>query len=311
MWKVLVSAPYMQQEIEKFKEFFAKNDMDIDVPLVKERMNEEDLLKIIENYDGVLSGDDAFTEAVFQKAKRLKVISKWGTGINTIDLNAAEKYHIKVYNTPNAFSHPVSDTVLGLILSFSRNIIESDRMMKDGQWIKIKGKTLSEQTIGIIGLGNVGTQVAKRAHAFNMAILANDIRPISPIIIEQYGIQMVSKEEIFEKSDFISLNCDLNPSSVHLLDKAAFLLMRRKPVIINTARGGLIKETDLIEALHQGQVGGAGLDVFEEEPLPLDSPLRRMNNCILSSHNSNSSPKYWDIVHENTLNNLLKGLRGD
>lgn len=307
-WKVLVTAPYMQQEINKFLGFFKENEIEIDVPLVEERMEENQLLDIIEKYDGVVSGDDRFTEKVFQKAKKLKVISKWGTGIDSIDKSAAKKYGVKVCNTPDAFSHPVSDTVMAMMLSFSRTIIASDKTMKNGEWIKIKGKTLSEQTIGIIGLGNVGSRVARKAHAFGMNIIANDISDVNKTIIEEFNIEMVSKDELYKRADYISLNCDLNKTSYHLLTEKEFLKMERKPVIINTARGPIIKENDLIEALKSNMVSGAGLDVFEVEPLPKDSPLRSMDNVILSSHNSNSSPKYWDIVHRNTLNNLLKGL---
>lgn len=310
-YRVLITAPYMQQEIEKFTQFFRENDIDILLPPIVERMDEAGLLEIIDSYDGVASGDDEFTERVFKKAERLKVVSKWGTGINSIDLAAANKYGVKVYNTPNAFSHPVADTVLGFMLSFSRNIISSDKAMKEGGWVKIKGKTLSEQTLGIIGLGNVGSQVAKRANAFNMTILANDIGEIPSVIREQYNIKMVTKEELYKNSDFISLNCDLNETNHHMLAEAAFEMMDRKPVVINTARGGLVKEDDLINALKSKKISGAALDVFEMEPLPLDSPLRYMENCILSSHNSNSSPRYWGYVHENTLKNLLRGLRDE
>lgn len=310
-YKVLVTAPYMQQELEKFLDFFKQNNIEIYVPRIIERMNENSLLEIIDKFDGVLSGDDEFTEKVFEKAKRLRVISKWGTGINSIDLVAAQKHQVKVFNTPNAFSHPVSDTVMGMILNFSRNISASDNIMKSGKWTKIRGKSLSEQTLGIIGMGNVGTQLAKRADAFNMRILANDIKEIPSVILEQYKVTLVTKEEIYKNCDFISLNCDLNPTSYHLMDKGAFNIMENKPFIINTARGGLINETDLIEALKGGKISGAGLDVYEEEPLPIDSPLRSMDSCILSSHNSNSSPKYWGLVHENTLKNLIKGLKGE
>ncbi len=307
-YRILVTAPYMQQEIEKFTQFFIENNIEISLPKIIERMDEEGLLRVIGEFDGVISGDDEFTEKVFKEARKLKVISKWGTGINSIDLEAAKKYGVKVFNTSNAFSHPVADTVLGFILSFSRNIISSDKTMKEGKWMKIKGKTLAEQTLGIIGLGNVGTQVAKRANAFNMKIVANDIREIPGVIREQYNITMVTKEELYSTSDFISINCELNGKNHHMLAGDVFEIMDKKPVIINTARGGLIKETDLVDALRNNKISGVGLDVFEIEPLPVDSPLRHMQNCILSSHNSNSSPKYWEYVHENTLKNLLIGL---
>ena len=308
-YNVLVSAPYMLREIDKFTKFFEEHSIHITTPEVKERMNEPELFEIIAGFDGVVCGDDAFTRRVLERAKKLKVISKWGTGINTIDVKAAEELGIKVCNTPNAFSHPVADTALGYMLAFARNIIPMDRQMKRGIWDKIRGFTLSEKVLGIIGLGNVGSQTAKRAHAFNMRIVANDIREISPIVLEQYGITMTTKDEIYQNADIITIHCDLNDSSYHLLDSAAFMKMRKKPYIINTARGGHIVHNDLIAALESGLISGAALDVFEDEPLPADDKLLYRDDVILAPHNSNNSPKYWDIVHENTLNNLLKYLQ--
>lgn len=307
-WRVMVSAPYMQLEIDRFREWFREHDIEIDVPPVKERLEEEDLLAVIEKYDGVICGDDRFTENVYKAAKKLKVISKWGTGIDSVHKEIAEKYGIVVCNTPDAFSHPVSDTVLGFMLSFSRSIIASDRLMKDGQWEKIPGKTLGEQVLGIIGCGNIGTRVAKKASAFGMKILAYDIKEIPKPIAEQYQIAQVSLDEVLEQADFVSTNCDLNESSYHILSTNEFKKMKNSAIVINTARGGVVDEAALIKALQEKEIAGCGLDVFEYEPLPIDSPLRHMDNVILSSHNSNSSPEYWGKVHKNTLNNLYQVL---
>lgn len=307
-WRVMVSAPYMQLEIDRFREWFREHDIEIDVPPVKERLEEEDLLAVIEKYDGVICGDDRFTENVYKAAKKLKVISKWGTGIDSVHKEIAEKYGIVVCNTPDAFSHPVSDTVLGFMLSFSRSIIASDRLMKDGQWEKIPGKTLGEQVLGIIGCGNIGTRVAKKASAFGMKILAYDIKEIPKPIAEQYQIAQVSLDEVLGQADFVSTNCDLNESSYHILSTNEFKKMKNSAIVINTARGGVVDEAALIKALQEKEIAGCGLDVFEYEPLPIDSPLRHMDNVILSSHNSNSSPEYWGKVHKNTLNNLYQVL---
>lgn len=309
-WKVMVSAPYMLLEIDKFREWFEEHDIDMEIPNVKERMEESDLLPIIGEYDGVICGDDRFTENVYKAAKKLKVISKWGTGIDSIHKEIAEKYGVTVCNTPDAFSHPVSDTVMGFILSFSRTIIASDKLMKNGEWEKIQGRSLSEQTLGIIGCGNIGTRVARKANAFGMRILANDIKEIPKPILEQYDIEQVSLDMLLEKSDFITTNCDLNESSFHILSCAEFDKMKDNAVVINTARGSIIDEPALIKALEEKKIAGCGLDVYEYEPLAEDSPLRRMDNVILSSHNSNSSPRYWERVHMNTLNNLYRILSG-
>ena len=307
-WKVMVSAPYMIPEIDRFRDWFTEHDIEIEIPNVVERMEEKDLLPIIERYDGVICGDDRFTENVYKAAKKLKVVSKWGTGIDSINKDIAEKYGVMVGNTPDAFSHPVSDSVLGFMLAFSRNIIGSDRLMKNGEWEKIKGKTLGEQTLGIIGCGNVGSRVAKKANAFGMKIYACDIRELPKPILEQYNIEQVDLDTLLRESDFVSTNCDLNNSSYHILSDDAFKKMKSTAVVINTARGPVVDEQALIRALEAGEIRGCGLDVFEFEPLPIDSPLRKMDNVILSSHNTNSSPRYWEYVHENTLENLLIGL---
>lgn len=307
-WKVMVSAPYMIPEIDRFRSWFQEHDMEIYIPEVKERMEEEELLKIIDQYDGVVCGDDRFTEAVYKKAKKLKVVSKWGTGIDSLHKEIAEKYGVTVCNTPDAFSHPVSDTVIAFMLAFCRTVIASDEEMKQGGWSKIKGQTLSENTLGIIGCGNVGTRLARKAEAFGMRILVYDIREIPKYVKEQYGIEQVDLDTLLQESDFVSTNCDLNESSYHILSTEQFAKMKKTTVVINTARGPVIDEKALVKALEDGVIAGCGLDVFEVEPLPLDSPLRKMKQAILSSHNSNSSPKYWEYVHESTLNNLLRVL---
>lgn len=307
-WKVMMSAPYMIPEIDRFMPWFEEHDIEVVVPEVLERLEESDLLPIIGEFDGAITGDDRFTEAVYQKAKKLKVVSKWGTGIDSLNKDIAAKYGVLVTNTEDAFSHPVSDTVLGFMLSFSRTIISSDRLMKEGRWEKIKGRTLGEQTLGIIGCGNVGTRVAKKADAFGMKIYAYDIKEIPEYVKEQYHIIQTDLETLLRESDFVSCNCDLNPSSYHILSYKEFEQMKDTAVVINTARGPIVDEGALIKALQDQKIGGCGLDVYEHEPLPADSPLRSMDHVILSSHNSNSSPKYWEKVHWNSLNNLLYGL---
>lgn len=309
-YKVLISAPYFIPVLERFKARFEKNDIEMIVADVNERLEEDDLLHYAADIHGVICGDDRFTERVLSQAKKLKVISKWGTGIDSIDQEACRTYGVKLCNTPNAFTEPVADSVMGYILSFARKIPWMDQDMKNRIWSKErqKGVSLNELTLGIIGVGNIGRAVVKRALAFNMTILGNDIQKPERDFIENTGITMVSKEHIFEQCDFISLNCDLNATSRHLLNKESFEKIKRKPVIINTARGPLLEESALIRALERGLISGAALDVFEDEPLSDDSPFLAMDNVLLAPHNANNSPSAWDKVHENTVKNLIKGL---
>ncbi|OGW40590.1 MAG: hypothetical protein A2Y97_05015 [Nitrospirae bacterium RBG_13_39_12] len=308
MKKVLITAPYMIREKKTVEDLFKRKNVKLDWAKVKERLEEKDLLKIIKEYNGIICGDDRITKRVLSEAVNLEVIVKWGTGIDSIDKEEAERRGIPVFRTPNAFSDPVGDTTVGGILAFARNIFTSDRLMKRGEWDKPISYCLSEKTVGIIGLGNTGTAVAKRLSIFGPIILANDIVEKDTEIIRRYGIKMVSKDELYKKADFICLHCDLNKTSFHLLNEVAFKKMKKRPYVINMARGPIIDEAALINALKSGKIAGAGLDVFEEEPLPKDSPLRKMDNVILSSHNANSSPYYWQKVHKNSVKMLLEGL---
>ncbi len=308
-YKVLITAPYMQPVVDRFMSVFRDAGIDALVPTVNERMSEEELLPIIGDVDGVICGDDRFTRRVLSVAGRLKVISKWGTGIDSIDKAYAHELGIRVCNTPSAFTDPAADTVLAAILAFARRTPWMDRTMKNGEWGKIPGVSLSECTLGVIGVGDIGKAVVRRAVAFGMKTLGHDVKAMPEAFINETGIEMVSKDQLLLRSDFVSLNCDLNPTSLHIMSDAQFDLMKQKAIVINTARGPLIDEPALVRALRNRQIGGAALDVFEVEPLPRDSPLLRMDNVLLSPHNANSSPTAWERVHQNTIRNLIRGLK--
>ena len=308
-YTVLLTAPYMIPFLDHFKPVFEKYDIDLIVPNVKERMEEADLFKYAGQFDGAVSGDDRFSARVLDAcAPRLKVISKWGTGVDSIDASACSRLNIRLCRTPNAFTTPVADTVLGYLLAFARRAPWMDKEMKAGKWEKTPGKTLSECTLGIIGVGNIGKAVTRRACAFGMKVMGNDIVDIDHVFITESGIQMTDLDTLLSDSDFISVNCDLNPTSHHLINAKTLAKMKSSAVLINTARGPIVSEKELIEALQAERLAGAAMDVFEVEPLPLDSPLLKMDNVMLAPHNSNSSPAAWERVHWNTIRNLIDGL---
>jgi D-3-phosphoglycerate dehydrogenase len=306
---VLLSAPYMLPYVERFRPVLAHYKIDLIVPAVNERLSEDELLVYAGKFDGVICGDDRFSERVIQAClPRLRVISKWGTGIDSIDRAAAARLGVQVRNTPNAFTLPVSDSVLGYILTFARRLPWMDHEMKTGKWEKIPGRSLSECTLGVIGVGNVGKAVLRRARGFGMKLLGTDIIPIAPDFLVEIGVELASLQSLLERADFVSVNCDLNPTSYHLINTETLSWMKKDAILINTARGPIVEEPALIAALQDGWIGGAALDVFENEPLPVDSPLIKMNNVLLAPHNSNSSPAAWERVHWNTIRNLLESL---
>lgn len=306
---VLLSAPYMLPVRARFEPLFEKYGIELITPDVRERMETADLLKYAGEFDGAICGDDRFTKEVLAAcAPRLKVISKWGTGIDSIDREAATKFGISVRNTPDAFTEAVADSVLGYILAFARQGPWLDQSMKTGEWKKLLAVSLSECTLGVIGVGRIGKSVLRRAQSFGMSLLGNDVVAMPAKFLEEVNVSMTSLNEVLSRADFISLNCDLNPTSHHIIDQTALSKMKPIAVLVNTARGPLIDELALIAALKKNRLAGAALDVFEKEPLPADNPLLKMENVMLAPHNSNASPAAWERVHWNTIRNLLEGL---
>lgn len=306
---VLMSAPYMIPFMDRFGPVFERHGIEVIVAPVRERLEEDQILAYAGKFDGAVCGDDRYTARVLEACSpRLKVISKWGTGIDSIDQAACAHLGIDLYRTPNAFTLPVADTVLGYMLAFARRHPWMDRDMKAGAWEKLPSRSLSECTLGVIGVGNCGKAVLRRAHAFGMKLLGNDIVEIAPDFILENNIEMTTLEDLLKRADYVSLNTDLNPTSYHLINPQTLAIMKQSAVLVNTARGPIVDEQALIAALQNGQIAGAALDVFEVEPLPADSLLKRMDNVLLAPHNANSSPAAWERVHWNTIRNLVTGL---
>jgi D-3-phosphoglycerate dehydrogenase len=306
---VLLTAPYMLPFYERFLPVFEHYGLEVIKAEVDERLEEEELLAYAGQFDGTVCGDDRYSAQVIQACiPRLRVISKWGTGIDSIDQEAAKANGIMVGNTPNAFTLPVADTVMGYILAFARRQPWMDRAMKSGEWEKLSGRSLSECTLGVVGVGTIGKAVLRRAKAFGMKLLGTDIIEINSDFLQEVGLEMTELNDLLARSDFISVNCDLNPTSLRLINATTFEEMKPTAVLINTARGAIVDEKALIKALETGIIAGAALDVFEVEPLPENSPLLKMDAVMLAPHNANSSPTAWEHVHWNTIRNLLIGL---
>ncbi|HVF24429.1 MAG TPA: NAD(P)-dependent oxidoreductase, partial [Anaerolineales bacterium] len=259
-YTVLITAPYMLPVVDRFRPVFDKYRIEPIIPDVQERMEEADLLKYAGEFDGAICGDDRYSARVIQAcAPRLKVISKWGTGIDSIDAEACSRFQVKIGRTLNAFTQPVADTVLGYMLAFARRQPWMDKEMKGGKWQKIPGIALSECTLGVIGLGNIGRAVVRRARAFGMKVFGNDIVEIDQAFISETGIEITDLQSLLSLSDFVSINCDLNPGSHHLMNAHTFALMKPNAVLINSARGPIVAERALIEALQTKRLAGAAL----------------------------------------------------
>jgi D-3-phosphoglycerate dehydrogenase len=308
-WKVLVTAPRAQDVIARYHDELRLAGCDVVVRCPIERLEEEDLLPLVNDVDGIICGDDQITSRVLDAAPRLRVISKWGTGIDSIDSADARRRGIAVLNSPGAFSEPVADTVMSYVLLFAR---KPDRMaadMRAGKWQRLRLLALGECTLGIVGLGNGGRAVARRAAAFGMRLLAYDVQPPTEETVRELGVSIASLDGLLRESDFVTLHADLRPDNRGLIDASRLALMKPTAVLINSARGSLVDEPALITALREGRIAGAALDVFEHEPLPESSPLRSLDNVYLAPHNANASSLAAERVHTSSIRNLLHALK--
>ena len=308
-WKVVVSAPYARPCLDRYRQALERAGCDVIAACATERLEEAELIDLLPGVHGLICGDDRITARVLDAAPDLRVISKWGTGIDSIDVAEARRRGVAVCNTPNAFSEPVADTVLGYALMAVRQLDRMNADMHAGAWRKPQLRSLSELTLGIVGVGNCGSAVARRAAAFGMRILGADVVEISANVRAATGLVQVPLPALLRESDVVSLNCTLTPTSFHLIDTAALALMKRSGFLINTCRGPVVDERALEQALIHGRLAGAALDVFEEEPLPANSRLRALPNCWLAPHNANSSVAAAERVHERTIRSLVEALQ--
>ena len=309
-YRVLITAPPIIPNIFNYKDLFDKENIEIVLPpfRVVESLKEAELIELLKNIDAILCGDDELNNNVFKETRKLKVISKWGTGIDSIDKSAAEKNGIKVLRVKDVFSEPVSDSVLAYVLLFCRRIMEKNYLVKNDKWEKVESYALNETSLGIIGLGHIGKVLARKAIALGMKVYGCDLKPDDDFI-HQNEIKMLPIKKLLERSDFVSLHCDLNESSYHLISDKELKLMKSSSVIINTCRGEVINQKALEAALLKNEIQGAALDVFEVEPLPKHSKLRSLDNVYLSPHNSNASPKVFKNVDLESISNIFKGLQ--
>jgi len=241
---------------------------------VTENKNEIDSSDII-----IVRSATKVDKQMIDGAKKLKLVIRGGVGLDNIDVEYCSKKGILVKNTPEASTIAVAELVFALMLGICRNIVKADTSMKNNQWMKeLKGSELYGKTIGIVGLGRIGTEVAKRAKAFDMNVIGCEkhVRPF------EYG-EIVSMDEIFRRSDFISLHVPLTDETNEMINRKTLKKMKDGVVIINTARGKLVNEKDLAEALKSCKVKYAGIDVYQQEP-PVGSPLLELGNILLTPH---------------------------
>lgn len=243
----------------------------------------EELKEILPQIDAALIGLDAFTAEIFDIPSPLKVVAKFGVGIDNIDLQAAKRHGIKVLNTPGMNSNAVSELTVGFILSLLRSVTLLHNQMNQGIWSRYMGMELSGRVVGLVGFGAVARSTAKKLAAFDTKIIAYDTYPDYKAA-EELGVSFVSLDELIRSSDIISLHMPASPETRNLFNEETFAKMKPGSYLVNTARGALVDIQALCNALQSGHLAGAALDAFDPEPLPNDSPIRKCQNVLLTPH---------------------------
>ena len=271
------------------------------------KLDEGELIELIGDAVGLIAGTESITENVLNHAKLLKVISRYGVGLDNVDLAAAKNRCIEVYNTPNAPAKAVAELTLSLILNLVRRIPESSQPMKDGIWKPQMGHSLYGKTLGIIGLGRIGKELVKLVQPFNVDIFAYEKYPDADFV-ESHIIRLGSLEDVLSQSDVVSIHVPLMKETRNIISAKELSLMKHNSVLINTARGGLINEDALISVLKEGTIAGAALDAFENEPYTGD--LLNLDNVLLTPHIGTYTEETRMIMEMETVENLIKALSG-
>jgi D-3-phosphoglycerate dehydrogenase len=299
----------VQRTIDEHRRRLESLGLKLVLPEIRgQQLSEAELLPLVPGISGIIAGDDVISRQVIERADALRIVSKWGVGTDNIDLVAAAEHGVKVSNTPGVFGDEVADVVIGYLILLARGLQTIDTEVRTGGWPKLVGFSLAGRTIGVIGLGDIGREVARRCVAMRMRVVGAEPDSTAAASAGTLGVELLPIDELLQRADIVSLNCPLTPKTHHLVDSSAFASMKRGVWLINTARGAIVNEPDLIEALRTGRVARAALDVFEEEPLPPDSPLRTLPNVILGSHNSSNTEEAVHRTSGRAIENLLEGL---
>ncbi len=306
-YKILITDELSPQALEQLA---TAEDVTFDTVY---RPSPEKLLEIIPNYDGLIIRSSVKVDAeLLANASQLKVIGRGGVGLDNVDIDAASLQGIVVLNTPGANTMATAEHTMAMLLALCRHIPQADQSIRGKQWTrgKFMGVQLYRKTLGIVGLGRIGSQVAQRARSFGMEVIAYDPY-INDELARELRVSLVDFDELISRADFITLNVALTPETKHLINAGSIARMKPDVRLVNCARGGLVDETALVEALRTGRIAGAALDVYAYEPLSPESPLRDLSNVILTPHIAAGTIEAQRDVGTQVADRVLTALRGE
>lgn len=305
--KVLVTTSSFSQQDPAPKAALTGAGLEIHENPFKRKLTEAEVLGLLAEHKpvGLFAGVEPLTEKVLKaSASHLKVISRCGIGLDTVDLDAAGRLGIKVFNTPDAPSQAVAELAVGLMLAVLRRIAEGDAAVRRGDWKPMMGRLLGSRTVGVVGLGRIGARVAKLASAFGCPVLAYEPRADAAV---PEGTRRATLEEVLQGSDIVTLHVPMCPENRNLLDASRIAAMKPGAVLINASRGGLVDEAALLQALKDKRLSGAGLDTFEDEPYK--GPLKDLPQVVLTPHMGSAAEECRSRMEREAADNLIAGLR--
>ncbi len=314
--KVFITRQIPEKGIEMIKEYY-----DVEVWPEYTPPPREVLLEKVKDIDALVSLlTDKIDCELLDNAPRLRIVAQYAVGFDNIDLECATKKGVYVTNTPGVLTQSVAEFTWGLILAVTRRIVEADNFVRSGEWWNTKtgwhplmllGMELKGKTLGIIGMGRIGRTVAKIAKGFDVRILYYDVRPLPEEMEKELEAKYVDLDTLLKESDIVSVHVPLTPQTYHLIGERELKLMKKTAYIINTARGKVIDTQALIKALEEGWIAGAGLDVFEQEPLPPDNPLTKFKNVVLAPHIASATVEARTGMAELVAKNLIAFYKGE
>jgi len=258
---------------------------------------------------------DKIDAEVFDATPNLKIIAQMAVGFDNIDVNEATKRGIYVTNTPGVLTETTADFAWALLMAVARRVVEADTYVRSGNWkvswhpMMMQGRDICGATLGIVGLGRIGCAIAKRAKGFDMKVLYYDVIR-RPDFEKEYDIQFTDMDLLFQKADFVTINTPLTKETFHLVDEKKLKMMKKTAYLINNARGPIVDEKALYKALKEGWIAGAALDVFEQEPTPMQNPLLKLNNVVVAPHISSASYETRSRMAEMVAENLIAFFEG-
>ncbi len=309
--RILVTARAFWENGAAAEELLRTNGFEVEHSPVAGPYTAEDLAPVLAGYDAVIASTDSYTAGLMDACPRLKVVSRWGIGIDSVDLEAATQAGVVATNTPGTTTEAVADYAFALLLAVARRIPEGDATMRAGGWGEFPGTLVLGKTLGLVGFGQIGQAVARRAEGFSMRVLAYDPHLSAEAAAQWPNVIVVPLRRLLEESDFISVHAAVTDDTRGMFGAEAFGRMKRTAYFINTARGALVDDEALRRALVEGRIAGAALDVYRHEPLPVEHPLRGTPRCILTPHNAFNAVEAARATSMLAAENILHLWRGE